>query len=130
MRTFAFLLVLLSISHFTYAQKSYLKINKDADLDSLIEKNKNLNKIKNGMDGFRIQLFSGTERNNANQLKAKFLAAYPTVPAYLIYQQPYFKLRVGDFRNKMEAQYLFNNLSSEFNQAILVADKINFPKLK
>jgi hypothetical protein len=130
MRTFAVLFVLLSISHFAIAQKSYLKINKDADLDSLIEKNKNLNKMKNVMDGFRIQLFSGTERNNANQLKAKFLAAYPTVPAYLIYQQPYFKLRVGDFRNKMEAQYLFNNLSSEFNQAILVADKINFPKLK
>jgi hypothetical protein len=130
MRNFAVLLFLLSITHFAYGQKGYLKINKDADLDSLIEKNKNLNKIKNVMDGFRIQLFSGTERNNANQLKAKFLAAYPTVPAYLIYQQPYFKLRVGDFRNKMEAQYLFNSLSSEFNQAILVADKINFPKLK
>ena len=82
------------------------------------------------MDGFRIQLFSGTERIHANQLKAKFLAAYPHVPAYLIYQQPYFKLRVGDFRNRMEAQYLFYHLNPEFNQAIIVADKINFPQLK
>lgn len=128
MKYLVVLLLLLSIE--VHAQKGSLKIVKDVYLDSLIEKNKNLNKIKNAMDGFRIQLFSGTERNNANQLKAKFLAAYPDVPAYLIYQQPYFKLRVGDFRNRMEAQNLFYNLNSEFNQAIIVADKINFPKLK
>jgi hypothetical protein len=125
----AFLMGLFTIN-FTLAQKGSLKIVNDVYLDSLIEKNKNIHKIKNSMDGFRIQLFSGTERNNANQLKAKFLAAYPAVPAYLIYQQPYFKLRVGDFRNKMEAQNLFHHLNTEFNQAIIVADKINFPKLK
>ncbi len=130
MRYLLFIFLFLSIVRIANAQKGSLKIVNDSYLDSLIEKNKNLNKIKNSMDGFRIQLFSGTERNNANQLKAKFLAAYPTVPAYLIYQQPYFKLRVGDFRNRMEAQYLFNHLSAEFNQAILVADKINFPQLK
>jgi hypothetical protein len=78
------------------------------------------------MDGFRIQLFSGVERNNANALKTKFLKQFPNYPIYLIYQQPYFKLRAGDFRNKLEAQWLFNQLQQEYGEVLIVPDKINY----
>ena len=111
-----------------FAQKSSVIIQRDVHLDSLIQKNIEVSKAQNSMDGFRIQLFSGAERNNANALKTKFLIQYPNIPVYLIYQQPYFKLRAGDFRNKLEAQWLYNQLLKDYGEVLIVPDKINLPK--
>lgn len=121
-----FVLLFISLSQVIFAQKSSVIIQRDANLDSLIIKNVEHNKTQNSMDGFRIQLFSGVERNNANALKTKFLKQFPNYPIYLIYQQPYFKLRAGDFRNKLEAQWLFNKLQQEYGEVLIVPDKINY----
>ncbi len=123
-----FAILFVFITQILFAQKSSVIIQRDVNLDSLIIKNVELNKTQNSMDGFRIQLFSGVERNNANALKVKFLKQYPQYPVYLIYQQPYFKLRAGDFRNKLEAQWLYNQLLKEYGEVLIVPDKINFTK--
>ena len=130
MNKFLFLLsILLFIAFNSNAQKAKLTLNNDAYLDTAIQKNIDKNRIANVVDGYRIQLFSGAERNNANALKTKFLKLYPETPAYLIYQQPYFKLRVGDYRTKIEAQQIFYKLQDDFGQVIIIPDKINLPKL-
>ena len=121
--------ILFFITFSSYAQKAKLILNNDAYLDTAIQKNIDKNKIANVIDGYRIQLFSGSERNNANALKTKFLKLFPETPAYLIYQQPYFKLRVGDYRTKIEAQNIFYKLQDDFGQVIIIPDKINLPKL-
>lgn len=126
---FRLLFFFLLIGFNSFAQKAKLSINNDANLDTAIQKNIIKNRIANVIDGYRIQLFSGTERTNANTLKTKFLKLFPETPAYLIYQQPYFKLRIGDFRNKLEAQQIFYKLQEEFGQVIIIPDKINLPKL-
>lgn len=98
-------------------------------LDSIIDKKNRENAIHQTIGGYRIQLFSGNERNNANNIKTKFLKLYPDQPAYLAYNQPYFKIRIGDFRTKLEAKLFYNKIKSEFGECIIVADKINLPKL-
>ena len=98
-------------------------------LDSLIDKNIAQNKINKTISGYRIQLFSGNERINANNIKTKFLKLYPEQTAYLSYQQPYFKIRVGDFRSRLEAKLFYNKIKDEFSESIIIQDKINFPKL-
>lgn len=108
----------------------YIKIKGDnIYLDSLIDKNIVKNNINKTISGFRIQLFSGNERNNANSVKTKFLRLFPDQTAYLTYQQPYFKIRVGDFRTKLEAKIFYNKIKDEFGESIIVQDKINLPKL-
>ncbi len=113
----------------SFAQKSQVKIISDPALDSLVRKNMEINQAANSMDGYRIQIFSGTERKNANAINAKFKIDFPEYPSYLIYQQPYFKIRVGDFRNIMEAQKLYNQLLKSYNDVLILPEKINFPKL-
>jgi hypothetical protein len=98
-------------------------------LDSLIDKNIAQNKISKTISGYRIQLFSGNERVNANNIKTNFLRLFPEQPAYLSYQQPYFKIRVGDFRSKLEAKLFYNKIKEEFGESIIIQDKINLPKL-
>ena len=111
-----------------YAQNR-VKLISDPKLDSLVAKNIELNKSQQTIDGYRIQLFSGSERNNANALRSKFKTEYPNENVYLIYQQPYFKLRVGDYRNLIEAQEMYLQLQKSYGQLLIVPDKINLPKL-
>ena len=81
------------------------------------------------MPGYRIQIYFGSERKGALDAKTKFLQAYPETEVYLIYQQPYFKVRAGDFRDRFEAHALYKKLLTEFDKVFIVPDKINLPKL-
>lgn len=112
------------------AQQTNVYLTPDPFLDSLIQKHKDVNQQVSIYDGFRIQIFSGNNRNNAEELKADFFKRFPNIGSYLIYQQPYFKLRVGDFRNRFEAQQLYFQLMEAYGQAIIVPDKINAPGVK
>jgi len=127
-KLFGFVLILFVYANSAQAQGK-VKIIGDPILDSLVEKNIEENRSHQTMDGYRIQLFSGSERNNANALKAKFKQDFPDEPSYLIYQQPYFKLRVGDYRNFIEAQQMYLQLQKVYDQLLIVPDKINLPKL-
>ena len=62
--------------------------------------------------------------------KAKFSNMYPNCMAYLIFDSPNFKVRVGDFRTKLEAQALLFKLAEDFPTLFLVEDKINKPPVE
>jgi hypothetical protein len=130
MKTFRLLLTLFLFVGFTnlYGQ-SKVKIVSFPELDTLVSRKIEENKSHQTMDGYRIQIFSGAERNNANALRQKFKTEYPEEQAYLIYQQPYFKLRVGDYRTLIEAQQAYIILQKTYGQILIVPDKINLPKL-
>ncbi|MFT6761041.1 MAG: hypothetical protein ACJATS_002234 [Psychroserpens sp.] len=118
----------------TYYQvvDSALVIERDVRLDSLLMKHTRVNKAKDGLDGYRVQLFSGSgtgARLQANNLRAEFMANHPNTPAYLIYQVPNFKVRLGDFRTELEAVHLQRELAYQYPGGFVVRDKIKFPKL-
>jgi hypothetical protein len=124
-----FSLVTIKFNAFSQVKGSVVIKGENIYLDSLIDKNIEINKQKKTIDGFRIQLFSGNERNNANNIKTKFLRLYREQKAYITYQQPYFKIRVGDFRTKLEAKIFYNKIKVDFEECIIISDKINLPKL-
>jgi hypothetical protein len=81
------------------------------------------------MNGYRIQVFAGTDRASAQKIKNEMSARY-NAPTYMIYDAPYFKVRVGDFRNRIEAQPLFHELKLSYTGTLLVPGPINLPDLK
>ncbi|MFY8190018.1 MAG: SPOR domain-containing protein [Bacteroidia bacterium] len=121
-------LSLIFCLHLVKAQDKVVLVS-DSHLDSLVLKNIEINKASQSMDGYRIQIFTGSDRNNANALRTRFLTDFPEEQIYLIYQQPYFKLRVGDYRNLIEAQSMYQQLQKFYGQILIVPDKINLPKL-
>lgn len=81
------------------------------------------------MDGYRIQIHFGQEKNEANQKRAEFLTRYDDIPVYLDYQAPNFRVRVGDFRNRIEAEKVKSELNATYSGNIVVHDKINLPRI-
>jgi hypothetical protein len=111
---------------------STLNIERDIRLDSLVMRHIRVNEMKDGFDGYRLQLYSGsgtTARQEANTLRAEFLSKYPAIPAYVVYQAPNFKVRVGDYRTESEAIHLQRELAYKFPGGFVVKDLVKFPKL-
>lgn len=111
---------------------STLVIKRDSRLDTLVMRHVRINKLKDGFDGYRVQLFSGAgtdARQTANNLRAEFMGLNPDVPAYLIYQAPNFKVRVGDYRTELEAIHIQRELSYQYPGGFVVRDEVSFPKL-
>jgi hypothetical protein len=117
-----------------------LKIIQDPAIDTLLSRyiyaNQNIsirNNGKSGMEGFRIQIYSSSNRNareESNKARAAFMSKFPDLVSYALYAEPgYFKIRAGDFRTRTEATRIFQMVSKEFPDAYLVPDIINFPDL-
>ncbi len=89
----------------------------------------NLNKTYSNsyhLDGYRVQIYSGNKKQPARQARMEFTKFYRKTKAYEMYEQPYFKVRVGDFKTKIEALKFKNNLVKHFPNCIIVKDEIEF----
>lgn len=113
------------------ATHGIIVLQQDKQVDNLLSKHARINKSDNKIQGWRIQIYnsSGKEaRDEANEYRNKFLSKYPNLRAYLVYQPPYFKIRVGDYLTKPDAFRLYKEILTEFPVSYLVPDKINFPQ--
>lgn len=100
-------------------------------LEGLIETYKKANYTSVGINGFRVQIFSESGNNakeHAQKSLLEFNRSSEGVPSYLIYQQPNFKVRCGDFRTNAEAQKLLKQLTAQYPGAYIVMDNIKIAK--
>jgi hypothetical protein len=83
---------------------------------------------KHTQQGYRVQLFLG-ERRLAEDMKRSFLLKYSDTSANLSWLAPNFRLRVGDFRTRLEAERLLRDLKAEYPGSYIVRDEIEPPAL-
>lgn len=74
--------------------------------------------------GYRVQIYNGTSREEAMRVKAEFMRAYPNVRTYFSYVAPHYRVKVGDFRRREEAQGLFNEANDTYKPCMIVPDAI------
>jgi len=92
----------------------------DAVLDSLDL----FNLMRKYIDGYTIQIYSGQKKEEAMNTKKKMQEEVPELYANLQYQQPKFRVTVGKYFSKLEAQKDLLMLRRKFVAAILVPEKI------
>lgn len=107
-----------------------LTILHDSALVTALENYAEFNAENFELEGYRIQIFFDSKREEALKMRKNFRQNYPETPVYLIYEQPFFKLRVGDFRTKIEAQRLLDPIKKDFSSSFIVKTTIDFPKFK
>jgi hypothetical protein len=84
------------------------------------------------LQGYRIRIYFDNNQNArviSQNTAARFSQLYPSIPVYPTYSNPFFKVTVGDFRNKSEAMKLLKELEPVFKSAFLVREIINYPPL-
>ena len=128
------------ISFFEYIQQNDSKtgqvnIYQSSSIKTLVNKFISINQKQRGIKGYRIQIFSASEqqaREAANKKRSKFVSTYPDFDyrlIYPLYQPPFFKIRVGDYRTKEEALKFYKQVVKQFPNSYIVKAVINYPKL-
>jgi hypothetical protein len=128
-----FVLIIASIPTFAQQTRGKVEVVKDPLVDTLIAKRFELNNaagspIISSSYGYRVQIFSGSNRKDAYNAQARLQDQYPELRTYIIYNEPNFKVRAGDFRTRLEAQKLMQELRPSFSSLFIISEKINPPK--
>ena len=127
MKFIVFLITLLSASNHLLANDTII-VRKDVRLDILSQKQAEINKRTSMMTssglyrGYRIQVISTTNRDLANKVKSDVLSKFTDEKAYLTYNSPYFKVRIGNFITKDEAEKFRQQLSKLYPQGVYVVE--------
>lgn len=80
--------------------------------------------------GYRVQIYFGVDNDKAKAVKSKFLSVYADdAHAYVVYEAPNFKVRVGDFRTRLEAYRFLRKIKAEFPTAFIVETEIESPAI-
>ncbi|GAB3920502.1 SPOR domain-containing protein [Mucilaginibacter myungsuensis] len=77
--------------------------------------------------GYRVQFFFGSSRAEAYAAQAKMQTRYPEYRTYITFSEPNFKVRVGDFRTRLEATRLVQELRPIFHTLFVIPERINPP---
>lgn len=102
-----------------------IAIHQDSRVDILVKKNREINeeiylKTLRNMQGFRVQVINTNDRNKALDIKTKLLNEFPSEKTYLIYQSPYFKIQIGNFLKRDDADKLLNRVKKLYPSGVFV----------
>ena len=141
-----FTLIFILILNFSYGQKKdiFQELNtpteggnvvimQDATIRQALKDYAKAKDEEKGLQGYRIQIYFGTghsARQKATDIRNKFITEFEDQKPHLIYQAPYFKVRIGDFRTKSDALKIMDEIKAIYPGAFIVKDYIEFPELK
>jgi len=94
------------------------------ELEILIKSAENKEKNTNYINGYSIQIFSGTERDIADSIFHKIDSIQNDYKVFTFYNQPNYRVKVGKFYYKIKATKALKELKRYFVDAIIVPERI------
>ena len=99
----------------------------DSRVKTLVKKHAEFNKTA-PINGFRINIFfqSGNHsRSGAMASKNAFFERFPDMDSYVSFEEPYFRVNVGNFRTHLEAAAVLEQLKVIYPQAFVIRDVLD-----
>ena len=119
------IVVLLFAAGSLFAQeRGTVEVIKDPEIDALIAKRADLYANPREVKGYRVQLYSGPEREVYIDMRNRYRTLYPEGVSHLQYEAPDFSLQVGNCRTLAEAYRLRDKLVKDFEDVSVVETTI------
>ncbi|HEX7904256.1 MAG TPA: SPOR domain-containing protein [Chitinophagaceae bacterium] len=105
-------------------------VHKDPRLDMLVKKQAQINEetsrdARRIVKGFRLMIISTNKLDEAIAAKTKVYTYFPELKAYMWHQSPYYKLKVGNFKERKDAEAYQKKLSVFFPKGVFIMpDKV------
>jgi len=117
------------VTSFCFAQHNLdtdgVSVHGDKRINQLVEIEKRIDQIQ----GYRLQICFDSNKDIVDAARDKFLKLYPLTDTYVIFENPHFNLKVGDFRSRLEAEKVQRELFGEFVICIIHEELINLPRI-
>jgi hypothetical protein len=79
---------------------------------------------KEFIDGFSIQIYSGLKREDALNAKKNLTSSLPDLTSEVEYSQPNFRVKVGKYFSRIDAQRDYVAVKKYFPTAIVIPEKV------
>jgi len=100
-----------------------VRIESSAHIDQMLAQKKNYNKSLEKFQGFKIQIYYGSEKE-CYEVKEEFKSLYPDIATSIIFSTPQWKLQIGNYRTRLEADHAMVSIKKEYPSAIVLALKL------
>jgi hypothetical protein len=97
----------------------------DPRINSLVEMHKREKSYHKKVQGYRIQIIQDSNRDLVREQKTKLLRSYPTLELYEIYESPFFKLRAGNYKSRIDAYKTYHEIKRNFKRTFIVPDMVD-----
>jgi hypothetical protein len=109
----AFMVLFTSLN---FAQQGTVIINQDKEISQLLDLKTEINNSENTSDRYRIQIYSGN-RSEAEKTQSTFKSLNLDLSSKLVYETPNYKIWVGNFRDRLEADRALKKIKATFPAA-------------
>ena len=119
------LLLLTSLRLSAQTDTNTVVVHKDPRIDWLVKKQIEINEVttrnaRRSAPGFRILVINTNDRNKAFTAKSKIYQEFPELKAYLMYQSPFYKLKVGNFKERNDADEYLSAIKQYFPTGVYI----------
>ena len=112
-------LLALFLSVKSFSQQGTVTIHQDKRIPTLLDLKKSLEKDNKLTDGFTIQLYYGN-LSKANSTLSSYRNKYGKWPASIEYETPNYKVWVGNFTSRIEADRVLLEVQRNFPSAFIL----------
>lgn len=124
-------LALFSFCTISYSQaqdsaKGHLQVVPESGIQELQEQYLEQNRADGSISGFRVQIYNGNKSETLKR-RSEFVAAFPKVAIYTLYEAPEYKIQAGDFRTRLEAEKFLKQVQTNLGSGLVVKTNIKPP---
>lgn len=110
---------LFALTFSIHAQEGEVRVRQDSDIDKLLEYKKDIKTSK----VYKIQVYDSTDPDKAQREKGNFLNSYDEWPVEIIWNTPNYKVWVGNFATRLEAERASAKIKIKYMNAIILQPK-------
>ena len=115
-------------------QQGNVQIIRDHRVDEIVKMHKvyNERKLSEAM-GYRVQIYFDAGNNSLERAQTEartYQMLYPDDTAYISFSEPYYKVRVGDFRTRLAAEGFLQQIIGVYPNAFVIKDRVRSTAIK
>jgi hypothetical protein len=110
---------------FSQSDTGSVVVSKDPRIDLLVKKQIEVNEVltrdqRRSAPGYRILVINTPNRAKAIEAKTKMYQTFPELKSYLLFQSPKFHLKVGNFKDRTEAESYLESIKQHFTTGVYI----------
>ena len=113
-------ILLFGFSFLLNAQQGEVNISQPSDIDKLLEFKKDIKTSK----VYKIQVYQSVDPDDAQKAKTDFLESYSDWPVDIHWNTPNYKVWVGNFSTRLEADRALQKIKKNYMNAIIFQPKL------
>lgn len=102
-----------------HSQEKNIKVTQDPKFEQLLNEKRKINSSLTVNERYKIQIFNG-DSENAKKMLQDFKKEFKTLDGTIVFNTPTYKVWIGNFKTKIEAERNLADLKKKYPNALLI----------